>query len=400
MKTIPGRRAIVFARISAVTHALEPAMFGLSLAAGIYLTTRQAGDIVLLHRRAAGGGELARAGVLWVVGLTLVSASLLFFHRKGRRLVQRLTAAGVALLFFAIAYARNAGPRRAGSFFELTTLPPSTSFVEDYPARPKIRYEVNRWGLRGADFAEQKSAGSVRVAVAGDSFVFGSGVEADATITAGIDARLRERFPHLAPFGQRRADAGSGLAADGSPRRTELEVINLGIPGDNLASHFAKLRIAEERLGADALVLCLTLPNDLSEWDGQEERRSQARPSAFSLASLLFGYNAVVTFWGERLLVRELTDEGLAFLEREVTTYADARRPGSKPLVVFAYSFEDPRVTALLMRLPNTVLVRPVPRDEAHFIPGDGHPTALGNDVFSRAIVAAFEPAWLGAPTR
>jgi hypothetical protein len=373
MKPLSGRRAIWLARVSVVTHALEPAGFGVGLAAGIYLTTRQTGAIVLLHGRGAGGGQLAWHGALWLAGVTLVVASLLFFHRKGRRLVHRLTAAATALVFFAIGYARDLGSVRAGSFFGMTTLRPGASFVEDYPARPKIRYEVNRWGLRGRDFAEMKTAGSVRVAVVGDSFVFGSGVEADATLPANLDARLRERFPSLAPF----------------------EVLNLGVPGNNLASHFAMLRIAEERLGADVLVLALTLPNDLSAWDGQEERREQARLGAFSLASTLFGYSAAVTFWGERRLVRDLTDEGLAFFEREVTSYAAARRPGSKPLVVFAYSFEDPRVTALLMRLPNAVLVRAVPHVDAHFLPGDGHPTALGNDVFSRAIADAFEPAWL-----
>ena len=388
MKPLSGRRAIWLARISVVTHAFEPAGFGVGLAAGIFLTTRQTGAIVLRHGRGAGGGQLAWHGVLWLAGVTLVVAALLFFHRKGRRLVHRLTAAVTALAFFAIGYARDLGSVRAGSFFGLSTLRPGASFVEDYPARPKIRYEVNRWGLRGRDFAEEKAAGSVRVAVVGDSFVFGSGVEADATLSAGLDVRLRERFPSVAPFGRPGADDGSGP-------RAELEVLNLGVPGNNLASHFAMLRVAEERLGADVLVLSLTLPNDLSEWDGQEERRAQARLGAFSLASTLFGYSAAVTFWGERRLVRDLTDEGLAFLEREVTSYAAARRPGSRPLVVFAYSFEDPRVTALLMRLPNAVLVRAAPHVDAHFLPGDGHPTALGNDVFSRAIAAAFEPAWL-----
>ena len=378
MKPLSGRRAIALARFSAVMHALEPAAFGVGLAAGITLTTRQTGAIVLSHHRGEGGADLAPSGALWLLGVMLVAGALLFFHRKGRRLRHRLTAAGAALAFFAIGYARDIGSVRAGSFFGLSTLRPSASFVEDFPARPKVQYEVNRWGLRGGDFAEEKAAGSVRVAVIGDSFVFGSGVEAHATLPAKLEARLRARFPEL----------------------RELEVLNLGVPGNNLASHLAMVRVAEERLGADVLVVCLTLPKDLSAWDGQEERREQARVGYFSLASSLFGYSATVTFWGERRLVRDVTEEGIGFFGREVARFADARRPGARPLVVYTYTFEDPRVTAALMRVPNAVLVRAARRVEEHFIAGDGHPNEAGNEVFSRAIADAFEPGWVTRPTR
>jgi len=372
-KSFPGRRGIFFTRVSTIVHQLEPPLFGLGLAGGIVLVTRQAGAIVLLDRRGGTTFELARSGVLLLVGVTLVAGSLLFFHRKARLLRHRFTAASVAVAFLAAGYARELQSIHPGAFFGLTTLTPRTSFVEDYPARPKVRYEVNGFGLRGGDFSEQKPAGVVRVAVVGDSFVFGSGVEEPDTLSRQLDARLRERFP-AAPF----------------------EVLNLGVPGNNLASHLTMLRLAEANLDADVVVLCLTFPNDFSEWDGQEERLAHRRVGGFSLASFLFGYPAAVTLWGERKLVRELTSEGLVFLESEVARLAPASPPAtSRPVVVFTYSFEDPRVTDLLRRIPGAVIVPSVRWADEHFIPADGHPTAAGNKLFSKLISDTFAPSWV-----
>lgn len=373
VKSFPGRRAFWYARISAVMHFFEPIAFGLGLAAGIFLTTRQCGEVVLLDRRGGTTFDTALAGVLLVAGVALVAGSLLFFHRKPRLLRQRLLAGGTALSFFAIGYSIERGSVRTGSFFGFTTLTPSTSFVEDYPARPKVRYQVNGWGLRGGEWSQHKPAGAVRVAIVGDSFVFGSGVEAPDTLAHQLDARLRERFVSA-----------------------RFEVLNLGVPGNNLASHFGMLRVAEEQLGADVLVACLTLPNDFSEWDGQEERLAHGRVGGFSFASFLFGYRAAITLWGERKLARELTDDGLAFLQAEVSRFAAARRTGiAKPLVLFAYSFADPRVTEQLRRIPNVVIVPSVSWQDDYFIPADGHPNALGNKVFSQLIGDAVAPSWL-----
>lgn len=373
-KSLTGRRAFVYARISAAAHALEPVVFGLTLAGGIYLATHQAGDLVLRDRRGAASSELVVPGLLLLGGVTMVAASLLFFHRKGRRLRQRLLAAAAAALFFGLGYRAELGSRRSGAFFGLTTLPPAARFVEDDPARPKVEYVLNSWGLRGADFREGKPEGARRIAVVGDSFVFGSGVEEADSLPVRLGARLRERFP------------GSSL-----------EVLNLGVPGNNLVSHLATARLAEERLGADVVVLCLTLPDDLSSWDGQAERRDHERIGGFSFASYMLGYGAAITLWGERNLARDLTDEGVAFLGAEAARFAAARGPASRPLAVFAYSFEDPRVSSILRSIPAAALVPPVRFDPSHYIPGDGHPTAAGNDAFSRRIASAFEPAWVGA---
>lgn len=371
-RSFPGRRGIWFTRISTVVHMFEPPLFGFGLAGGIFLITRQAGAIVLLDRRGGSSFALARSGVLLLVGVTLVAAALLFFHRKARLLRHRLTAAGVALAFFVVGYGGELGSVHPGAFYGLTTLMPRTSFVEDHPTRPQVRYEVNGFGLRGGEWPLQKAGGVVRVAIVGDSFVFGSGVEEADTLPRQLDLRLRERFPSAT-----------------------FEVLNLGVPGNNLASHLAMVRIAERELRADVLVLCLTLPNDLSGWDGQEERLAHARTGGFSFASFLFSYPAAITLWGERKLVRDLTTEGLAFLESEVGRFAAGRDAASAPpLAVFTYSFEEPRVTQLLRRIPGARVVPSVRWLDEDFIPGDGHPTAAGNKRFSKLIGDAFEPSW------
>ncbi len=373
LKPLSGRRAIVLGRISAVTHAVEAPLFGLGIAGGIHLVGRKAGEVVLLDRRGAPSGALVRPGVLLLLGVVIVAASLLFFHRKRRVLYQRLLAAAVAILFFVIGYVLELGSVHPGAFFGLTTLMPSTSFVEDFPARPKVRYEVNRWGLRGADFPERPPEGTARVAIVGDSFVFGSGVEQEATISHQLGARLRERFPGAA-----------------------LDVVNLGVPGNNLLSHLAMIRVAEERLGASVIVLCLTLPNDLTAWDGQEERAAHERVGGFSAASFFLGYSAAITLWGDRNLPRDLTPEGVTFFHDAMARFAATRAPGAaRPIVAFAYSFEDPRITSALKSVSGVVVAPSVRWDDDLFIKDDGHPNARGNEAFSKLIANAFDPGWI-----
>lgn len=349
-------------------------MFGLWLAGGIYLATHQAGAIVLSDRRGARSGELTAPGLLLLVGVTLVAASLLFFHRKGRRLRQRLVAAAVATLFFVIGYHRELGSARAASFFGLATLAPAAA-TPGSPEQSQPEYKLNTWGLRGPDFTERKPEGTSRVAVVGDSFVFGAGVGEPDTLPVALAARLRDRFP-----------------------AARLEVLNLGVPDDNLASHLAMLRVAEQRLAADVLVLCLSLPNDLSAWDAQVERREHARIGGFSFMSYMFGHATAVTLWDERNLARDLTDQGVAFLQSEVARFTSERSTASPaPLAIFAYSFEDPRVTAILRSIPGAVIVPPVSFDAAHHLADGAHPNAAGNAVFARRIASVFEAAWVAA---
>src|SRR5258706_9667952 len=66
-----------------------------------------------------------------------------------------------------------------------------------------VRVSISAAGFRDREWTKEKPKGTTRIAVLGDSFVFGSGVDADARMTNLLEARL------------------------GGP----TEVLNFGVPG-------------------------------------------------------------------------------------------------------------------------------------------------------------------------
>src|SRR5262249_40635070 len=150
---------------------------------------------------------------------------------------------------------------------------------------------TNGFGFRGTDFDERRRDGVVRVALIGDSYVFGIGVAADGTLAARLAAELSRRWPD-----------------------DKFEVLNLGIPGDNLASHVELFAAATVRLDPDVVVLCLTLPNDLSRWDEQVARQDARHLSPFSFVRFLTG-DAAESLWASMFLERSVTSAGLEHLD-------------------------------------------------------------------------------------
>ncbi|MEZ4296483.1 MAG: hypothetical protein R3B70_16040 [Polyangiaceae bacterium] len=367
--SLRGRRAIWLTRAGALIVAAEPVMFGLTLAAGVYLATHQAGALVVLDRRGAARSEHVLPGLLLLLGVTLIAAALLFFHRKGRLLRQRLLASAAAFTFFAVGLARELHSARAATFFGLTTLRPGETFTPTYPPGASTEYTTNRWGLRGPDFAPEKPPSTTRIAVIGDAFVFGAGISDPDTLPVQLASALKSRAP-----------------------THPIEPLNLGVPGDNLHAHLQMVDIAERHLTPDAIVLCLTLPDDLSEWDAQSERRDHARLSGFSFMSFFFGYPAALTLWSERNLASDLAPERLTFLTREVTAFNASRPPEHPPLFVFTFTFNDARVAAALRTVPGAILVPPLPHDPAHYLPGHGHPTPAANTLFAARLADHLAP--------
>jgi hypothetical protein len=82
-----------------------------------------------------------------------------------------------------------------------------------------VEFTNNRSGFRGADFETERTPGSLRVVVLGDSFAYGVGVADTETLPARLEAALEQR-------------GGDG----------EVEVINLGEPGIDTARELAHLR--------------------------------------------------------------------------------------------------------------------------------------------------------------
>ena len=115
------------------------------------------------------------------------------------------------------------------------TLKPDVAWP-DVPGTWENGLTTNPAGFRDAAHAEAKAPGAYRVAVLGDSFVFGSGVAQDAILTRRLAARLGPGF----------------------------EIVNLGVPGYGTDQELLTLRRWGRKLSPD-LVLLGFFWNDVME---------------------------------------------------------------------------------------------------------------------------------------
>ncbi|HEX9051130.1 MAG TPA: SGNH/GDSL hydrolase family protein [Anaeromyxobacter sp.] len=331
--------------------------------AGMHAYLRGVGAVLeapLLRSPARALGTAAGLVALGIAAASVGAAALRAYAapRAGAALL-----AGAGLAYLAVGTLATLPPPPERGLGGLV-LPFRGALPERSPLRPRIVYELNRLGFRGPDFAAAKPEGALRVALVGDSFVYGSGVELDGTLSSRLAAELRRR-------------AGGARA----------EVLNLGVPGDNLASHVDLALAAAERLAPDAIVICLTLPNDLSRWDVQDAWRERSRPGAFAAARFLLGDGAAQAAWDLALLERRTTAEGLAHLRRQIARLAALRDRQGLRVLFFRYTPLEPAADAALREAwPGAAIVGPPDFDPSDFIPGDGHPTAAGNARFAAAL--------------
>lgn len=104
---------------------------------------------------------------------------------------------------------------------------------------PPVVHAVNELGYRGAPRPEAAPPGSTRVLALGDSFTFGQGVLDEQALPAALETELARSRP-------------------------ELEVLNFGIPGLNLAEIIDQYRYFASRWEAEQVVLFL-FENDLDQ---------------------------------------------------------------------------------------------------------------------------------------
>jgi hypothetical protein len=336
------------------------------LAAAVHRAARAFGDasIAGLDRR-PGVPVAASAGIMLVYVVLALGASALL-ARIPTKLPSFARFAAGAAIYLGIAYPRSLAREAPPAFGDVVALRPDTTTVEARRDRPPVTYRTHDLGFREPGWSIQKPEGTRRIALLGDSYVFGIGVEVGDTLSAALGAELAKRSP-----GQR------------------VEILNLGIPGDNLASHIDVYEAAE-KLDLDAVVVCLTLPNDLSRWDAQVARRASAHVGAFSFARFVFG-NAAETFWDLALLERSITPPGLAHLDHQMTRLTALRAASTHhPELVF-FSFRE-LAAVIGARLGAVPGARVVPEGETFpedFLPGDGHPTGEGNRRSARRIADA-----------
>lgn len=355
-------------KIAAVTIA------SLALCASVHTMLRVTGRaFVVLVKKGTGTAVLTDAGLVLLLAVAATIAAAVLVRVASTR-GPRIWVGVLIVAYFSIGWRLSLLPEDLHYFGTLSTFPPNLQLSESVAGNPRVSYRINRLGFRKPEFEETKPDGVIRIVLIGDSFVFGTGVDYEGTLPHQLAAELRHRFP--------------------GPR---FEVLNLGIPGDNLSSHVELYSAAVERLHPDVVVLCLTLVNDLSRWDEQEARQDARRPSWFSFVRFLTG-DAVESLWALMFLERKTTQAGLDHLDRQLSRLEEIRHRSPQPplLVLFGFSPWETPVAHRLQRMSDVILVPNRTTLPEEFIAGDGHPTAIGNSRSAAHIAdtLAAAPSW------
>ncbi|MFO0759429.1 MAG: hypothetical protein U0359_23245 [Byssovorax sp.] len=356
-------------RAPGLSQILIPVVAGLVGTLGARGMLRSVGEslVPLLDRRAAASGLSSLLGLV-PAALLLAGARFLWLKSPRDRRAKAL-AAGGALLVVLVSYVASGDVTTRGDFHGLLTPEPGTSFVETSSSRPKVRYAINAHGFRAPEFAIPKPPGMFRVAIAGGSFVFGAGLEQDQTLSAALAARLRERAPGRA-----------------------IEALNLGIAGDGIGSHVEVVELAHGILDADAIVLGLVLPAELSPIDAQNERRGPFEVDAFHVASWALGMQAARYLWsggGEGGSLSPAAVERIRVLIDDLKIVRDTL--GERPMFVFGYEELPEAVRGAFGSLPGVMVLPTLPHRPEDHLPDDGHPSAAGNRALAEQIAGVIK---------
>ncbi|MFO0756100.1 MAG: SGNH/GDSL hydrolase family protein [Byssovorax sp.] len=314
---------------------------------------------------------LVRDSVLVVATTTAVVFAIRFARHRKIRLTSTwpATLAVLALVIAGWKMTQRRAPYH--DFYGVWTESAGQTWVETRPNLPKVTYRHDPNGFRGAGFAEQKAPGQIRIALVGDSFIFGQGVEENET----LKARLDELF------------AARGLAG-------KVEVLNLGIPGANLETHVKMYALATQKLGADAVVMGLFEDNDLTAWDVQDEINDLAGFTPFSLGCFLLDERPAVVFATLLSQIRGGASAVAAFEEIEPTLAKLREADGAPPLVVLDYFTHHPEIPARLATRANVSFIPTTPNgrpQKDYHIPRDGHPSASGNRAYAALVMEKLE---------
>jgi lysophospholipase L1-like esterase len=173
---------------------------------------------------------------------------------------------------------------------------PNASFAHCYGEDGCVTYHINAEGYRGPDFRVEKPADVYRVVILGDSFTFGEGTPDALVYPALLEEALRERRA-----GGRR-----------------VEVLNLGMPGDDVGDALSIYRGYARRLAPDVVVLqwntndfpSLRVKRDHVQLIGTRYREVFANAEALRWSRLLsFGYTRLRRWQLSRELVAATRSE-------------------------------------------------------------------------------------------
>ncbi len=313
-------------------------------------------------------GPLLAAAVTFAACCLACAVAYFLWARIPSRMPAWLVAIATAALFFGTSYANHLRPL---SLFEgVATREPNRQGVEHSPVRPPNAWRTNSHGFRGPEW--KQSPDGMRIAVVGDSCVWGSGLEYEDTLSQTLERWLVARFP---------------------PHR--FEALNLGVPGNNLAAHVALLEGGVRRFSPQVAVLFITVGNDLIEWDFQTESLGSSRVSVFSLAAFILGQSPVTVFHMAAAQTPRIDGDN-PLLESSAARLENiaARKNGPR---IFAFLIGDQSsheidsfIRKRLERLPNIVTIGPLFLEETDLLADKAHPSPEGSRRIAAQVGQAF----------
>jgi len=250
-----------------------------------------------------------------------------------------------------------------------------------------VRHRVNSLGLRGGERVLEKRDGVMRVAVLGDSLVWGYGVEERDTFVARLEGILAER----------------GRA---------YEVWNLGLQATNTYNHRARYARLAPLIRPDVTIV-LVLYNDLQE---HAERFRITSAGTLSIPDRRAPFpdawrpllESTALYWAALRVVgriegreEEFRLENYRGVEHELAEISAVARSVGSSLVIAAASGRYPprdRYEALAARLSTFAATSGVafadlskvlgsPGDPRLFLPADStHPNAAGHEAIAQAL--------------
>lgn len=238
----------------------------------------------------------------------------------------------------------------------------STRYVSPQQRDWPNAYCINDDGFRGKPVAKEKGS-AFRIAILGDSFVFGSGVNDDQTLSAQLEALLQARLPGA-------------------------EVLNFGTPGYTTMQEVEWFMRYGRQFQPDVVVLALavldhTRPCYWSPFWADLGRRS-----------ILIG--TIQRFWYIHHVQTVNPEARLALQYQAIDALlknADQAGAGKRPIVCLALLTAGENTTAIAYHyLSQGVCVADLRRIDDEItrrnfrIPKDIHPTAPGYALFAKAL--------------
>ena len=229
---------------------------------------------------------------------------------------------------------------------------------------------INSASMRDEEYAQAKPADTIRIAIVGDSYSFGSGVDSDKV----YHSILEEQFN----------DAGN----------LHYEFLNFAVPGFGLREYNSVLRSQVQHYNPDVIVVGLCLRNDF-----RDNQKKIAKPRSFSFWQ---SYTALLLKKKQAHTRRIQKDDALTentrrYVDEQLGALAAYAAQQSIPLLVAGLEYH-PHFKSNDVFFQEAVEAHGLPyvslidrfdstdSSEYYIYHWDGHPNAKANAIFAQAI--------------